>query len=72
MKKFLSILFVISMLMTTLLTVSVGAEDTASKWDGTVRTADKNYAFGGDGTEASPYLIDSAAELAATLFLITL
>lgn len=68
MKKLLSILFVITVLMTSLLSVSVGAAEasatTASKWDGTVPAADKNYAFGGEGTEESPYLIDSAAELA--------
>ena len=36
----------------------------ASKWDGVIPEANKDYVFVGEGTEADPWLIRSAADLA--------
>ena len=76
MKKLLSILLCVVFVLTTA-TVWVGAEAAAateadriaaaSKWDGTPLTVTSDaevYTFEGLGTAASPYLIQSAEDLA--------
>lgn len=70
MKKLLAILLVLCM---TLSCFAIGTfadgdaeptrESQASKWDGTVYT-EGNYTFEGEGTEASPYLLNSAEDVA--------
>ncbi|MBE6634071.1 MAG: hypothetical protein E7620_07005 [Ruminococcaceae bacterium] len=66
MKKALSLVCVLAMLLSSFGMISVGADANAeiSVWDGVVPEADLNYHFAGEGTEANPYLIQSAAELA--------
>lgn len=67
MKRYISLFCVLAMLLSAFGMMTVGAEDapaTASKWDGVVPEADLDYHFAGEGTEANPYLIQSAAELA--------
>lgn len=70
MKKTLSVILALLIVLTfvlpcTVLTASAGdVTPEPSKWDGTVPAADQTYVFGGEGTEASPYIIDSAAEFA--------
>ena len=59
MKKVFSLLITLAMLISTaVVPMSVSAD--ASVWDGTAL----DYEWAGEGTEASPYLITSAAELA--------
>lgn len=71
MKKLLSIVLVMAMLLSLAIAIPVSADtttETVSKWDGTIPTlaTDVTYAnlFEGEGTEASPYLIQSATDLA--------
>ena len=59
MKKLMSILLTIAM-VATLAIVPVSAETTTDAWDGTVATG---FA-GGDGSEANPYKIANAGQLA--------
>ena len=75
MKKLLSIVLVMAMLLSLAIAIPVSADtttETVSKWDGTIPTlaTDATLAtlFEGEGTEASPYLLKTAedvAELAA-------
>ena len=67
--RLLCMLTLFAMLLTLLGVIGAGAEETAvpadaSKWDGVVPEADKNYEFEGAGTEEDPWLIQSAADLA--------
>ena len=71
MKKLLSIVLVMAMLLSMSLAIPVSADtttETVSKWDGTLpetasafKVADSNAT---GGTETNPYLIESAADLA--------
>ncbi len=65
MKK-LSLLLVLSLVLSMMCVFSANAAETVSTWDGKWADAhDANYAFGGgDGSEANPFLIKSAADLA--------
>ena len=67
--RLLCMLTLFAMLLTLLGVIGAGAEETAvpadaSKWDGVVPEADKEYEFEGSGTEEDPWLIQSAADLA--------
>ncbi len=69
MKKLISMLCMLAMLLAAFGMVAVGAQTPtvpadASKWDGTVPEANKDYVFEGKGTKDEPWLIKSAAELA--------
>lgn len=62
-------LTVLSVVLAVFAAVGAGAEEAtvpaeASKWDGVVPEADKEYEFEGSGTEEDPWLIQSAADLA--------
>ncbi len=62
-------LTVLSVVLTVFAAVGAGAEEAtvpadASKWDGVVPEANKEYVFEGSGTEEDPWLIQSAADLA--------
>ena len=64
MKRTLSLICILAMLLTVLSLAVSGEEAAPSKWDGVIPEANKNYAFEGAGTAESPWLIKSAAELA--------
>lgn len=64
MKKLIALICLITTLIVSVTVISIGAADEVSKWNGVVPEADKAYAFDGQGTEESPYLIKSAGELA--------
>ena len=66
MKKLLSIALVLAMLFSLAITIPVSAgataPETVSKWDGTVPAT--RYNLQGQGTEAAPFLIQNATDLA--------
>ncbi len=67
--RLLCMLTVLSVVLAVFAAVGAGAEEVtvpadASKWDGVVPEADKEYVFEGSGTEEDPWLIQSAADLA--------
>lgn len=67
MKKAISIFSVLCLLLASLSLSAAAltpAAVGASEWDGTYPAANADYAWAGAGTEADPYLIRSAAELA--------
>ena len=75
MKKLLSVVLSVLMIAGVFgtFTTVISADNTktrlseASVWDGnvlTVTSTDGMYTFDGEGTEASPYLINSASDLA--------
>lgn len=73
MKKLFSVLCAVCMLASAISLCAFADSDPApaptdpteaSKWDGTIPEANKDYAFAGEGTKKSPWLIQSAAELA--------
>ncbi len=66
MKRYVSLVCVLAMLISAfaMFTVSAEAPATVSKWDGVVPEANLDYHFAGEGTAENPYLIQSAAELA--------
>lgn len=68
MKKLLSIVLVMAMLLSMSLAIPVSADttpETVSKWDGTLPETHQAFnTWGGDGTVGNPYIIESAASLA--------
>ncbi len=64
MKKIVSLLCILTLLLSTFAMMASAATTEPSKWDGVVPAAQPDYQFEGEGTEASPYLIKSAAEFA--------
>ena len=64
MKKIISLICILAMLLTAFSMAVSGEAVTPSVWDGVIPDADKNYEFAGQGTAESPWLIRSAAELA--------
>jgi hypothetical protein len=60
----LSVLLVLSLLSSSLL-AGLSADASASVWNGVIPAANANATYsGGDGTEANPYHIATAADLA--------
>lgn len=62
-KKALSGLFSLALIVSLFSAMPV-KDGAVSSWNGVIPAANATYAFGGSGTEADPYQIDTAAELA--------